>query len=304
MTRVEGVVVARAGGAYRVRTDAGVRDATLRGRMKQEDTDRVLVGDRVTLQLHDDGAITIEDVLPRRSVLRRRNPGGRGRGVRHVAANVDQLVVVGAARDPVWDPQLIDRFTAVAEANGLPVAVVINKSDLDPDAGSLGAPYRAAGYPVLVTSAKTADGLEALQRQLEGHVTVFTGPTGVGKSSLLNALVPGLTLRTGAVSRRARARRHTTVAAEMHPFGEDGYVVDTPGLRDIGLWGLEPLEVGQAFPEFERVRGHCRFDNCRHVAEPGCAVVEAAVAGEIAASRLESYRRLLAEAERAARPWA
>ncbi len=303
MKQAEGVVVSRAGGAYRVRTDAGVRGATLRGRIKQEDADRVLVGDRVVLALHDDGAATIERVHPRRSVLQRRSPGGHGRGIRRVAANVDQLIVVGAARDPAWDPQLIDRFTAVAEANALPVVVAINKSDLDPEAQRLGAPYGAAGYPVLVTSAKTGEGLDALRRQLEGHVTVFTGPTGVGKSSLLNALVPGLTLRTGVVSERSRAGRHTTVAAEMHPFGEHGYVVDTPGLRDIGLWGLEPLEVGQAFPEFERFRGHCRFDNCRHVAEPGCAIVDAAEGGEIAASRLDSYRRLLAEAERAARPW-
>lgn len=296
-------MLARAGGRYRVFAEGVVREAVLRGRMKHGDQDAVLVGDRVWLAVQADGHAAIEGIHPRRTLLQRRSPG-RSHGVRAVAANVDQVVVVGAACSPDWDPGLIDRFTAVAEANDLPVLVVINKADLDPEAAALGAPYRAASYDVLVTSVPLGHGLSALRERLDQQVSLFTGPTGVGKSSLLNALAPGLRLRTAEVSRRSGAGRHTTVAAEMHPLGGEGFVVDTPGLRDIGLWGLEPLEVTAAFPEFAALPIGCRFDNCRHRGEPGCEVAAAVERGVLARSRVESYRRLLAEAELASRPWA
>lgn len=300
--RGEGIVLSCTGGRYQIFSDASRLTASLRGRVKLRSGEKVLVGDRVELLVHDDGSATVEGVLPRRSVLRRRSPG-KTSGVRAVAANVDQVVVVGAARRPDWEPQLIDRFIVVAEANGLAATVVMNKVELDDRAQARLEPYQLAGYPVLATSAVEGWGLEALRARLAGRVSLFTGPTGSGKSSLLNALQPGLRLRTGEVSGRAGTGRHTTVSAEMHPFGLGGFVVDTPGLRDIGLWGMEPLEVARAFPEFERLAGQCRFDNCRHAEEPGCAVVAAAARGEIAGSRLESYRKLLEEALRAARPW-
>jgi ribosome biogenesis GTPase len=299
---VDGIVLGRAGGRYRVFADATEREATLRGRMKHQRGATVLVGDRVGLALHPDGGATIEVVRDRRSVLRRRRPG-RSHGTRAIAANIDRVVVIGAARSPGWDPGLIDRFTAVAEANQLPALVVVNKADLDPDAPTLGEPYRRAGYEVLITSVPSRSGIAELGNRLRGCVSLFTGPTGAGKSSLLNALVPGLRLRTGEVSRRSGAGRHTTVAVEMHALGDDGFVVDTPGLRDIGLWGLAPLEVAAAFPEFTDLASGCRFDNCRHRGEPGCEVVAAAQRGEIAATRLASYRQLLEEAELAAKPW-
>lgn len=295
-------MLSRAGGRYRVFTDGGVREAALRGRMKHARGETVLVGDRVQLALQPDGGATIERIHPRRSLLQRRSPG-RSHGVRPVAANVEQVVVVGAARSPDWDPGLVDRFTAVAQANRLPVIVVVNKTDLDPEAERLGEPYRRAGYPVLLTSVPLGTGLTGLRQRLVGHASLFTGPTGVGKSSLLNAVVPGLRLRTGEVSRRAGTGRHTTVAAEMHPLEGGGFVVDTPGLRDIGLWGLDPLEVTAAFPEFAGLPG-CRFDNCRHRGEPGCEVTAAVERGGLVRSRYESYRRLLDEAELASRPWA
>jgi ribosome biogenesis GTPase len=296
-------VLSRAGGRYRVWLDGAPCEAVLRGRLKQRDRDTVLVGDRVRLVADPGAPATIEAVLPRTSLLQRRSPG-RLRGERPVAANIDQVVVVGAARMPDWDPYLIDRFIAVAEANQLPVQVVINKADLHPEAAALGRPYAAAGYAVLVTCAIDGTGLERLRGSLEQRVTLFTGPTGVGKSSLLNGLAPGLQLRTAAVSRRSHAGRHTTVAADMHPFGQGGFVVDTPGLRDIGLWGLSAQEVTLAFPDVQRVATGCRFDDCRHGDEPGCAVRRAVEDGTLAASRHESFRTLLAEADAASRPWA
>lgn len=277
-------------------------EATLRGRFKQEHEKRVLVGDRVQVCEHQAGNVTIEALLPRDSVLRRRTPG-KMRGERVVAANVDQVIVVGATRQPDWDPHLIDRFVVVAEANRLHTTVVVNKCDLCDDPSPLAQPYVMAGYPVLLTSVRNRSNLGELERVLRNKVSLLTGPTGVGKSSLLNALQPGLRLRTKAVSQKSHGGRHTTVAAEMHAFGEQGYVVDTPGLRDIGLWGVEPLEVALAFPEFGACSRRCRFDNCRHLEEPGCAVVDAVEGGAIAASRLSSYRRLLEEAVRAAKPW-
>ena len=293
--------MSRAGGRYRVDCGGEVVEASLRGRMKRGRA-RVLVGDEVTLAYQEDGAATIEGIGPRRSLLRRRSPG-RSHGTRPVAANIDQVVVVGAARDPEWNPLMMDRFAAVAEANGLPIVVVVNKIDLDPEAESHAVPYRDAGYRVLLVSVEASAGLDDLAAQLTGKVSLFTGPTGVGKSSLLNALSPGLELRTAEVSKRSRAGRHTTVSSEMYPIGRDGYVVDTPGLRDIGLWGLDGHEVAAAFPELARYGGQCRFNNCRHREEPGCGVVAAVDRGELSETRVESYRRLLEEAERAARPW-
>ncbi len=297
----DGVVLAIVGGRYRVYQDGTVIEASIRGRMKQEKGVKVLVGDRVVLHRHPDDSATIEEVKPRRSLLRRRAPG-KSTGVRPVAANVDQVIVVGAARQPDWDPHMIDRFIAVAEASELAAVVVMNKIDLETAAASELDVYRDAGYAVLATSVRARTGIDELRSLLADKTSLFTGSSGVGKSTLLNFLHPGLNLRTGAVSARGGMGRHTTVGAEMHPL-DGGFVVDTPGLRDIGLWGLSPAEVAAAFPELERFRGECHFDNCRHLIEPGCAVVEAVTRKELSAQRLSSYRRLLEEAGTAARHW-
>jgi ribosome biogenesis GTPase len=289
--RLPGTVLERDGAAYRVETARGEVRAVLSGRTKR-DSPRVVVGDKVEL-LPDPvgGLFSIIDVAPRTSLLERRVP--LGRGARPIAANIDTVFVVTANRDPAPVPQLIDRLLVVAESNEIAAAVVINKVDLDPGT-SLEGRFRLAGYPVFRTSAKTGEGLEALRAAMTGRESVVTGPSGAGKSSLLNALHPGLGLRTGELSRKVRRGRNTTVSARMLPF-EGGYLVDTPGFNEVGLWGIEPRELASCFPEFRPWLGECRFQDCRHLTEPGCRVQQAVTEGAIAPDRLESYRMLLAE---------
>jgi len=294
VTQTTGVVLARAGGGYRVHTEAGEITATLRGKLKHQDTHRVVPGDVVVL----DGT-TIAEIRPRRSVLARRAAqGSSGAGPRRaqpVAANVDQVVVVAAARDPEPNPRMMDRFLVIAEANGLPSAIVVNKTELDPSVSvTVAQRYRTANYQVLPTSVKANEGLAALRDLLRGRHSVFTGASGAGKSSLLNALEPGLKLRVGAISEKWRTGKHTTTAAELVPIAGVGYVVDTPGLREVGAWGIDPNELGACFPEFRPYLDQCRFDNCRHLAEPGCAV-RGAPAGAIDPDRLLSYERIYEE---------
>ncbi len=293
-----GVVLVRAAGGYRVHTDAGEMIVTLRGKLKHQDDDRVVPGDVVTL----DGT-TITEIRPRRSVLKRRAAQGGGAGggaggarrFQPIAANVDQVIVVTSARDPEPSPRMLDRFLVIAEANELPAAILVNKIELDPAvAPALAARFARAGYQILPTSVKANEGLAALRDLLRGRHSVFTGPSGAGKSSLLNALEPGLKLRVGAISEKWRTGKHTTTAAELVPVAGVGYVVDTPGLREVGAWGIDPNALGACFPEFRPYLDQCRFDNCRHLAEPGCAV-RAASPGAVEADRLLSYERIYEE---------
>lgn len=295
-----GVVLERDGAQYRVLTPAGEVRAILRGKVKRE-TPQVVVGDRVLLEPEVQAGLRgIAGVEPRRSVVERRVP--LGRGARPVVANVDRVVVVTAAIDPVPIPSLLDRLLALAEVNDLPAMLVVNKTDLDPGTETA-LRYRAAGYEVVCTSARSGRGLDALRESVSQGESVVTGPSGVGKSSLLNALGSGLSLRTGAISAKARRGRQTTVGAVMVPFGEDGFLVDTPGFSEVGLWGVEPRALAECFPEFRPMLGRCRFPDCRHVSEPGCAVAAAAAAGTVHPDRLSSYRLLLAETEGEPEAW-
>jgi ribosome biogenesis GTPase / thiamine phosphate phosphatase len=295
-----GVVLVREGGVYRVHTEAGEVAATLRGKLKHKDDDRVVPGDVVDLDLHGDGEAAITGIRPRRSLLARRAAqGGAGGGARRsqpVAANVDQVVVVASAQDPEAVPRMLDRFLVIAEANRLPAVLVVNKIELDRDvAETLARRYAPAAYQVLPTSVKAGEGLPALRDLLRGRHSVFTGASGVGKSSLLNWLEPGLKLRVGAISEKWRTGKHTTTAAELVPVAGVGYVVDTPGLREVATWGIEPDALAACFPDFRPYLDQCRFDNCRHLNEPRCAVRDAAAAGAIDADRLVSYERIREE---------
>jgi ribosome biogenesis GTPase / thiamine phosphate phosphatase len=206
--------------------------------------------------------------------------------------------VVFATVKPDPHIRMLDRFLVIAEANDIGARVVVNKVDLagEDDARARFGHYDGLGYPLHLTSTKTRAGLEALQMSLQGKSSAFTGPSGVGKSSLLNAMFPALQLRVGEISESVNKGRHTTVGACMYPLPDGGYVVDTPGLREIGLWGLPSTALDDCFPEMRDRRVDCGFANCRHVAEPGCAIRAALQRGDISRDRYESYCKLLEEA--------
>lgn len=322
-----GTVLTGTGGVWRVRTDGGETiDASLRGRLKKSDAGRradgsirrdtvdaaeqsmkLAVGDVVMLQRDErDEVWAISEILPRRSRLARRAPGG-GRGERIVAANVDQVVVVFAAAKPDPHPRMLDRFLVIAEGNDLAARVVINKAELVGIDGARQrfADYERAGYPVHHTSVRSRVGLQELHDALRGRTSVLTGPSGVGKSSLMNALYPGLDLRVGGISESVNKGRHTTVGGFAHPLpdADGGFVVDTPGLREVGLWSLPPEDLDRCFPEFRPLIPQCRFADCHHGTEPDCAVRTAVEQGHVSAERYDSYRKLRAELEEASHLW-
>ena len=301
MTAFSGLVLARDGGKFRVATDRGVVVAVLRGKARRDRHDRVVVGDRVTLDdAGAEGLFGIAAVAPRRNLLERRTPSGRGN--RPVAANLDRVYVVTSTADPQPIPQLIDRLCAIAEANDIPVALVINKSEIG-SAGALAARYRHAGYQVFEISARTGTGLDALFAELRGKESLLTGASGVGKSTLLNRLQPGLRLRTGEVSEKNRRGKNTTVAAELVPLTGGGWLVDTPGFSDVGLWGIEPRELASCFPEMRNLIDRCKFADCTHRDEPACAVREATGSGVVAPERYASYLILLEELRTEPKDW-
>jgi ribosome biogenesis GTPase len=318
---VSGVVLEGTGGVWRVRTDAGETvDASLRGRLKKSDAGRrrdgslrrdtvrsaaesmkLAVGDDVLLEQSTRGTEwAIAEILPRRSALARRAPGG-GQGERIVAANVDQVVIMFAVAKPEPHLRMLDRFLVIAEGNDLRARIIVNKVDLvDLDeARRRFHVYEEAGYPVHYTSVKAGLGLADVRACFTNCRSVIAGPSGVGKSSLLNAIFPGAGLRVGAISESVNKGRHTTVGALMLPLpeGASGFVIDTPGLREVGLWALPPDHLDRCFPEIRALSAECRYADCRHVAEPECAVRAGVKAGTMSEARYDSYRRLLEELE-------
>lgn len=260
--------------------------------------DPVAVGDLVGFVEAGDGAGMITEVYERRSALTRRAPG-RQPLEQVIVANVDQVIAVFAAAQPYPNWHLLDRYLASAEANEVPAVVCITKIDLvrgrraEKEIMQEVEIYREIGCPVLLTSTTSGEGLDAFREQVSGRVSALVGKSGVGKTSLLNAVEPGLGLRVNAVNVNLDKGRHTTTHLEMFPLAAGGAVIDTPGMKQFGLWKVEPEEVALLFAEMRPYVGTCKFGlKCTHVREPGCAILKAVAAGEISARRHESYVHL------------
>jgi ribosome biogenesis GTPase len=292
-----GTVVKATGSWFQVRLDDGTeRACRLRGQLRlkgSKSTSFVAVGDRV--ELEDEGAeqAVIIALHDRRNYILRKSVNLSHR-TQVIAANLDQAVLVTTVSEPKTLFGFIDRFLATAEAYSVPAVLVFNKMDAlsEADRDELEyreAAYGAAGYRTLRTSAHNGEGLEELRSLLANKVTLFSGHSGVGKSSLANALDPSLSLRTKAVSTAHGQGQHTTTFAEMHPLPFGGFLIDTPGIRELGVFDLSPQELGRLFPEFRARMSDCKFHNCQHINEPGCAVLKALEAGYIEPSRYDSY---------------
>lgn len=279
--KLTGRIVRSLSGFYDVQLPDTV--VTCRGRgILRRDHITPLTGDRVEITL-DRGKGMVEGVLPRKNSF-----------VRPAVANVDALAIFAANVNPVTEPFLIDRVAAIAGNQNVPCLICVNKSDLDPGE-NLRQIYEKAGFPVICTSAKTGQGMGELRAFLRGRLTAFTGNSGVGKSSVLNCLCPGLTLATGEVSEKLGRGRHTTRHVELYSLGEDTFVMDTPGFSSFDTDQMDVIlkeNLQYAFPDFGPYVGRCQFADCSHRTEPGCTVRAAVEAGRIAPSRYESYLRL------------
>ncbi len=280
--------------------DGSVRDAWVRGRLmgpRKALGNAVVVGDRV-LWHEEEGRAVVEETLARRNAFSRRAVGDRPEE-QVVAANLDQVVLVASLIEPEFRPGLADRVLAQAEHAGIPARLVVNKTDLgDPaEAQAILDAYARAGYPGHAVCAKGSVGIEPLRHACRGRRSLFVGHSGVGKSTLLNALFPALGLRSGTVIPRTGRGRHTTTAAWLLVPDPDLEVIDTPGVRSFALWGIGARDLEQAYVEFRRHLGNCRFRDCLHDSEPGCAVRAAVEAGEIAVRRFESFHKLRRELE-------
>ena len=280
----EGVIVKALSGFYYVQTDERLLECKARGRFRLDGTSP-LVGDRVECSLDAHGKGRIDRVFERRNFF-----------IRPAVANVDALVFVAANTNPVTDPFLIDRVSVIAESAGCELIVCINKIDVDP-ADELYGIFTAAGFTVVRTSVPDGTGIDALRREIAGKICAFTGNSGVGKSSIMNALSPGLNIKTAEVSEKLGRGKHTTRHVELFDIGGGTYAADTPGFAsfDIEMMEIIPKEQLQFdFVEFAPYIGECRFNNCAHLKEPGCAVTQAVANGKIMPSRYRSYERLYA----------
>ncbi len=281
MEKQTGRILRSLSGFYDVQTPQGL--VTCRGRgILRRGGETPLTGDLVEITV-EKGKGMVERLLPRKNWF-----------VRPAVANVDALVIFASNVNPVTEPFLIDRVAAIAGDRGVQVYICINKHDLDPGA-ELERIYRGAGYPVILTSAETGEGVEELRELLSGKLTAFTGNSGVGKSSILNRLCPELALPTGEVSDKLGRGRHTTRHVELYRLGKDTYVADTPGFSSFDTDQMELIlkeDLQYAFPDFAPYIGCCQFHDCSHRTEPGCAVTAALAAGELQPTRYDSYLRL------------
>ncbi|MFW5923653.1 MAG: ribosome small subunit-dependent GTPase A [Planctomycetota bacterium] len=292
---LRGTVVNVASVACTVDTPEGELTCAARGRLTERETDErnpVTVGDRVIVEKTDEGEGVVTERLPRRSRLVRTSPQNP-RQKHVIVANLDQVVIVVAVRQPPLNVGIIDRYVIAALYGGMEPVICVNKIDLAGDEAEyeqVAELYRDLDYPVVLTSAKTGEGLEDLKDKLAGKSSVFAGHSGVGKSSLLNAIQPGLELRTAPLGWKGK---HCTSAVNLLKVGGDAYVADTPGIRELSPWDIDRHEVQQFFPEIWEKSSECKMPDCTHMHEPRCAVLEAVDEGEIDPRRYDSYTSIV-----------
>jgi ribosome biogenesis GTPase len=294
-----GLIIKAQSGFFSVETGEGIIVCQLRGKLKKGRAkgDIAAIGDRVHITVLEDGSGVIEDVEERRRALVRLDPRPQGVYQQVLLANADQAVFVFACAHPNPRLKMLDRFLVIAEKQKIPAFIVANKIDLLESPQDIFGLYEDIGYRVLYTSVKTKAGLDALWDALRGKISALAGPSGVGKSSLLNALQPGLGLAVNEISASLNKGRHTTVTRQMFPLEGGGYVADTPGWKSLALWDTEPEEMDAYFPELRDLVPHCQFSDCTHTHEPGCAVRAALDEGKIHPERYDSYLRLRAGQE-------
>jgi len=295
---MQGRILRAQSGFYWVETSAGVLECRLRGRLKKTElnSEIAVIGDMVEVVALDGTHGAIEQVYPRQTRLSRVKVWSGGHKEDLIVANVDLALIVVALAEPEFHPRMLDRYLVICENNDIEARIIASKADLveAQQAEELMAPYRAIGYMVELVSARTGQGIATVQSWLPGHVSVVTGKSGVGKSSLLNRVQPELALAVGDVSGAVNKGRHTTTVAQLIPLPDGGYVADTPGIREIGLWQIDAADLAYGFREFQEFLDDCRFSDCTHVHEPDCAVLAAVARGAISTQRHDSYRRLLA----------
>ena len=298
MEMVDGTVIAMHGPLVRVQVGDETLVVASRRRLNWEGgtppAPRLVVGDSVTLEMQGEEGVIVA-VHARRNYLLRKAPSKNRAQI--LAANVDQALLVFAAREPVPKPGLLDRFLAACHLAGIEAVITINKVDQGLQEVERWLPaYEVLDKRLLMVSARTGWGLGVVKRMLVNRTTLFCGPSGAGKSSLLNAVYPGFRLKVGELSESTGKGRHTTSAAELMPLPYGGFVVDTPGLKEFGVWEVTKVELEAAFPEIASRTGDCRFPDCSHSHEPDCAVREALETGEIAEHRFKSFQKILEEA--------
>ena len=295
-------VVRATGSWYDVLHDGETVRCRIRGRLRLKgvrSTNPVVVGDEVACEADEGGDYVIADILPRRNYVIRR-ASNLSKESHIIAANVDQALLMASLRSHETPTEFVDRFLVTCEAYKVPVTILLSKLDLQ-DAEAVAefrAVYEGAGYRVLEVSVREGRGVEEVRELLAGRTTLVSGNSGVGKSTLIQAIDPSLDIRTGEISESHHKGRHTTTFSTMYPLAGGGAVIDTPGIKGFGLIDIDEAELWHYFPEMMRVAPACRFYNCTHTHEPGCAVTEAVKAGEIAWPRYESYLKIRDEDEK------
>lgn len=300
ITRIEGIVISSTGSWYEVATERGTINCRIRGRLRLKgirSTNPVVVGDRVMVEPDGDSSAIVE-ILPRHNYVIRR-ASNLSKESHIIAANVDRALLLVTLHSPTTPREFVDRFLVTCEAYKVPVTIVIGKADTlveeyAVEAEQFEAIYRDAGYDIIRLSSTTGQGIEEIRAMLKEHTTLVAGNSGVGKSTLVSTIEPKLDIRTGEISESHHKGKHTTTFSTMYPI-EGGYIIDTPGIKGFGLIDIESRELCRYFPEMMRLSPNCRFYNCTHTHEPGCAVVEAVEEGTVAMSRYESYLKILDE---------